>query len=75
MPRVGTYDHLEETDPLQIALSMKDMVALIRKQNYGEHRLLSELVRQREESEDEQKYEEHRRHTAMLRALLESGYY
>lgn len=71
----GRYDHLEEKDPLQITITMADMVARIRKLNYGEHRLLSELIRQREASVEETKYEEHRRHTALLRAVLEAGYY
>jgi hypothetical protein len=69
-----TYIHLEDSDPLTIPSSMKEMVAIIRKMNYGEHRFLSELLRQRKAS-SEQAYEEFRRHTALLEQLLLEGYY
>lgn len=71
---IGQYDHLNETDPPQIPLTMKALVALIRKMNYGQQRFLSELVRQRETSDDE-KYPQSRKHTAMLRELLEKGFF
>ena len=67
------YRHLDKDDKMQF--SMTETVTAIRKMNYGEQRLLAELVKQREESEDFDKYEEFREHTALLRKLLESGYY
>lgn len=67
------YRHLDNNDKVQF--SIKDTVTAIRKLNYGEQRFLAELVKQREESSDYEKYDEFRQHTALLRKLLESGYY
>lgn len=73
--RLGIYDHLNETDPLIVPCTLQALVVEIRRLNYGEHRLLSELLRQREACADEKAYAQHREHTAMLRKMLEAGYY
>jgi hypothetical protein len=65
------YDHLNESDPVRMPGTMADLVRNLRAQNYGVHRFLSELVRQREASEEDKQYPERREHTAMLRRLLE----
>lgn len=43
----GFYDHLNETDPPAIALTMEQLVSMVRTMNYGTHRFLSELLKQR----------------------------
>lgn len=49
---VGFYDHLN-TDPVEVPISMPELVRLVLSQNYGAHRFLSELVRQREAKQAE----------------------
>jgi hypothetical protein len=76
MPRLGLYDHLNDSDPSDIPCTMPALVHRVRGMNYGTHRFLSELVRQREASVEEERSPEHRAHTALLRALLdEKGFY
>jgi len=70
----GTYDHLDLTDPLRIQLPMRDLVERVRALNYGEHRFLSELLRQRRASADDGN-EQHRRHTDLLEELLHQGFF
>ena len=43
--RVGTYDHLSQSDPLIVPVTFDDLTNRIVKMNYGTHRLLSALVR------------------------------
>lgn len=71
----GMYDHLNESDPVRMPGTMADLVRGVRERNYGEHRFLSELLRQREASPEEKEFAKHRLHTAMLRQMLEHGYY
>jgi len=44
MSRIGQYDHL---GPLEIPLDMDKLAKLIVETNYGVHRLLSAIVRER----------------------------
>lgn len=51
--KLGSYDHLNEDktysdSDVRIKVEIKEMVRLIENMNYGVHRFLSELVRQRE---------------------------
>jgi hypothetical protein len=71
----GMYDHLNADDPPVIPLTMSALVKRIREMNYGEHRFLSELLKQREASRDDERDPEHRAHTALLRTMLQNGYY
>jgi hypothetical protein len=75
MRTIGMYSHLDKKDTLSVELTMQQLVAKIVKMNYGEHRFLSELVIQRKASPEYEKYEEFRKHTAWLEALLTDGYY
>lgn len=75
---IGQYDHLDDPkyNPVQIRLPIPQLVEIVRTTNYGEHRFLSELVRQRETSDDYKQHDEYRRHTVLLRKLIEEdGYY
>lgn len=47
MSRLGIYDHLND-EPLSVPITMERLVTLVMSQNYGVHRFLAELVRQRE---------------------------
>jgi len=73
MDKIQGYRHLDKED--KISFSMTDTVRKIRKLNYGDQRLLAELVKQREESEDFLKYEHFRKSTILLRTLLENGFF
>ncbi len=73
MLNIQSYRHLDKED--KVPFSITEAVTAVRNLNYGEQRFLAELVKQREESTDYQKYEQFREHTALLRKLLESGYY
>ena len=46
MSKVGSYDHLNESDPIRFSLDLESAVHNIVKSNYGIARLLSALVRQ-----------------------------
>lgn len=43
----GTYDHLEENDPIKFTLSVDLLVKLIHERNYGFHRVMSAIIRYR----------------------------
>jgi len=75
MTKLGDYDHLNATDPPSVPCSMPELVANIRRMNYGAHRFLSELVRQREASDQWHTSDTYRRNTTALRVLLDSGFY
>jgi hypothetical protein len=45
--RAGSYEHLDESSPIQIRLPMPDLVRMVTSSNYGAHRFLSEFVKQR----------------------------
>jgi hypothetical protein len=47
--RPGMYDHLDQTDPPTITLSMEELARKIEGMNYGTHRFLSALIRARKE--------------------------
>lgn len=47
MPRMGQYDHLNDTDPIVLPGTMDQLAEAIDKLNYGTHRFLSALVRVR----------------------------
>jgi hypothetical protein len=44
---IDRYKHLNDTDPPTITISMEELVAMVNGMNYGVHRFLSELIRQR----------------------------
>jgi len=46
---IGDYDHLNKCAPLTVKLDFPNLVSNIIGLNYGVHRFLSELVRQRKE--------------------------
>ncbi len=73
MNKAGSYSHLNEHDTA--AFSIPDVAETIHLMNYGDQRLLSELLRLREESEDNKNCEDYSRHTAQLRAMLDQGWY
>ena len=75
MSNIGKYDHLEENDPLQMLISMADLARMLIKLNYGQQRLLSALVLEREKHPYYTKYEEYRNHTNQLAKLLEDGFF
>ena len=45
--KLGTYDHLEKSNPFSLEFSVQELVEMIENTNYGTHRFLSELVRYR----------------------------
>ena len=81
MARLGMYDHLENTDPMVVTMSMRDLADKVARVNYGWQRLLSELVRQRKRSpyyadpKSSNVNCEYRDHTDRLEALLEDGFF
>ncbi len=72
---IGMYDHLNREDYFKLHLGIPSVVESVRSMNYGEHRFLSELVRQRKADERYAKYPEFKHHTDMLETLLNEGYY
>jgi len=73
MPEPDFYRGLEETDPPTIVLSMAQLVSLVMQMNYGQHRFLSELIRQRLTGKTNIWYLEE--HTAMLEDVLNKGFF
>jgi len=73
MPEPDFYRGLEETDPPTIVLSMAQLVSLVMQMNYGQHRFLSELIRQRQATPTNIWYLEE--HTAMLEDVLNKGFF
>ena len=73
MDKIQVYRHLDLQD--KVSFSIIDTVRKIRDLNYGDQRLLAELVRQREQSEDYLKHEHFRKSTILLRTLLENGFF
>lgn len=67
------YRHLDSDD--EIPFSITNTVTLIRSLNYGEQRLLSEIVKQRENSLSYKRYVRYREHTEQLKKLLEEGWH
>lgn len=72
---MGMYDHLNESDPVQMPGTMSDLVRCVMDRNYGEHRFLSELVRQRKADPYYKDAGQFREHTDALEALLNAGYF
>jgi len=73
---VGMYDHLnKEGGHFELHVSMCSVVDIVRRMNYGEHRFLSELIRQRKSDENYKTNTEFKQHTDMLEQLLNDGYY
>ena len=56
MPSPGYYDHLNDSNPITTTIPMERLVSLVGKSNYGVHRFLSELLRQRREKEVDASY-------------------
>jgi hypothetical protein len=65
--------HLDKDD--KISFSISKTAKNVYKQNFGQRRLLSELVLIRENSEDHKKYSSFRENTKKLRKLLEEGWF
>lgn len=61
MTKLGYYDHLNK-DPMDLPVTMEQIVTLVMSLNYGSHRFLSEWVRQREAA-----------HEAYLQVLRDRG--
>ena len=64
-----TYNHLDATDPPTLTMSMPQLVAMVDRMNYGVHRFLSELLRQRRTLQYPGK------ETDMLAKLLQGGFF
>ena len=71
----GYYDHLNETDPVQIELSMEQLVSIVMKMNYGQQRFLSELLRQRKISHHSEINLLYRDYNNLLEDLLKKGFF
>lgn len=74
--RVGMYNHLEQTDP--IAGELIDIDHLARtavKKNYGVHRLLSAIIRARDEKKAESGKQSPDYLADILRDALNDGLY
>lgn len=78
---IGMYDHLNKDSHLTVSLSMVQLVEMVRGMNYGVHRFLSELVRQRRALQEHGGDRMHKadpdfkRFTDDLEALLNEGFY
>jgi hypothetical protein len=73
---VGMYDHLNTGDGhFQLSLSMCSVVETVRRMNFGEHRFMSELIRQRKADPLYKKDTEFRINTDKLEQLVNEGYY
>lgn len=70
---INLYKHMDAEDT--VPFSMEDTAKILIKLNYGQQRMLAELVNQREADEIAQSYDSHRKHTAQLREMLENGWY
>ena len=75
MPYLDYYKHLNEIDPPRMPLTMEQLVEVVLKMNYGAHRFLSEMVRQRRASPDYKEYASYREQTTMLEELIEKGFF
>jgi hypothetical protein len=75
MPRLGMYDHLEETDPINATISMAELASCLCRLNYGQQRLLSAIVRERKKNPYYGEPGRFRDHTDALEALLEGGFF
>ncbi len=42
---IGSYDHINEESKLEVALNIEEVAQKIHDLNYGDHRLLSAMVR------------------------------
>lgn len=67
------YSHMN--DSKEVGLTIPNIANQVMDLNYGQQRMLAEILRLREASEDYNKYEQYRKHTKQLRDLLESGWY
>ena len=73
---VGMYDHLNTGDGhWQLNLHVCQVVELVRKMNYGEHRFMSELIRQRKADPLYKTDSEFKQNTDRLEELINDGYY
>jgi hypothetical protein len=72
---VGMYDHLNKGDHWQLNLSITTVAELVRKMNFGEHRFLSELIRQRKADPLYKGDSEFKLNTDKLEQLINEGYY
>lgn len=72
MRTIDMYKHLDKDD--KVPFSISETVKTVTELNYGMQRFLSEVIRNREASED-MKYLQFKQNTQKLRELLEAGWY
>ena len=72
---IGMYDEHNKDDHFKLELSVTSVVEFTRRMKYGEHRFLSELVRQRKADPLYNSCSEFKNNTDMLVDLLEAGFY
>jgi hypothetical protein len=72
---IGMHDEHNADDPFKLELSITALVQATRRMKYGEHRFLSELVRQRKKDPLYKSSTEFKNHTDMLEELLEAGFF
>lgn len=71
---IGMHDDANKDDYFKLHLSMCSVVETVRRMNFGEHRFLSELVRQRKADEQYKPASEFKKNTDALEALLNDGF-
>ena len=67
------YGHLNKET--EIGMSIPQIAKQLTKVNYGQQRMLAEIVRLREASDNYKKHIEYANHTQKLREMLETGWY
>ena len=67
------YGHMNDKE--ELGMTIPQVARQLMKANYGQQRMLAEMVKLREASEDYQKYRQYAEHTQRLRELLEKGWY
>jgi hypothetical protein len=70
---IDYYKHLNEDD--KVKFSIEETAKTVYDLNYGQQRLLCELLRLREKDERNKKHQSFRIHTEQLKNLLESGWF
>ncbi len=71
---IGMHDHLNRENYFRLEISLTQVVEVVRRMNFGEHRFMSELVRQRKTDPQYKNYSEFKKHTDMLEEILEAGF-
>lgn len=71
---VDYYKQLNDQDKVELTISIPEIAKKVAELNYGNQRLLCEILHLREAS-DLMKFDSFARETQKLRDLLESGWY